>query len=478
MARLPIRARVTLAFALSMAVVLAGSGVWVYLGLRGELTEATDDALETQAAAVARLVVERGGAEPGLTAGLDDPGETFTQVVGPGERLLSSSPGLPPRPVLGPAARRGAAEGTTVTLEGIRLADDGGGDELDVEALQETGAEAFETDSARVLARSVDVRGERLTVIVGATFEDRDEALRELGTVLLFGAPVALLLACLVGYGAVRGALRPVERMRRQAATVSARRPGERLPVPPADDELARLGRTLNDMLGRLEQALERERSFVADASHELRTPLAILRSELEVALRGSKRPEELRSAMRSALEEAERLTGIAESLLLLARSDRGELPLTRARVDASELLRDARERFEAQASELGREIALDAAAGITLDADRHRLDQALSNLIENALRHGGGELELSARRQGDHVELTVRDRGPGFPPEFIQIAFERFSRAAEGRAGHGAGLGLSITRLIAEAHGGTAEVRNREGGGAEAMLRLPAGES
>jgi signal transduction histidine kinase len=345
--RLPIRVRVTAVFAASMAVVLAAAGAFVYYGLRTELTEALDDQLETQAAAVARLLVERAGAQPGLTEGLDDPGETFTQVIGPDGRLLTSSPGLPLRPILAPAARRAAAEGADVTLEDVPLAPDDDRDEIDVEALEETGTEPFEEDRARVIARFVDVRGERLTVLVGSTFEDRDEALRTLALILALAAPAALLLTCLVGYGAVRSALGPVELIRRRAASISARNPGERVPVPPADDELARLGRTLNDMLDRLQRALERERTFVADASHELRTPLAILRGELEVALRGSRSRAELEAAVRSAAEEAERLSEIAEGLLLLARSDRGAIPLRLEAIDARRLLEGARDRFE-----------------------------------------------------------------------------------------------------------------------------------
>jgi heavy metal sensor kinase len=472
--RLPIRVRVTAVFAASMAVVLAAAGAFVYYGLRTELTEALDDQLETQAAAVARLLVERAGAQPGLTEGLDDPGETFTQVIGPDGRLLTSSPGLPLRPILAPAARRAAAEGADVTLEDVPLAPDDDRDEIDVEALEETGTEPFEEDRARVIARFVDVRGERLTVLVGSTFEDRDEALRTLALILALAAPAALLLTCLVGYGAVRSALGPVELIRRRAASISARNPGERVPVPPADDELARLGRTLNDMLDRLQRALERERTFVADASHELRTPLAILRGELEVALRGSRSRAELEAAVRSAAEEAERLSEIAEGLLLLARSDRGAIPLRLEAIDARRLLEGARDRFEARAGGLGRSLTVDGAEAITIDADPHRVEQALSNLVENALRHGSGTVELAARADGEVVELAVRDQGPGFPPEFIPVAFERFSRASEGRAGPGAGLGLAIAATIAAAHGGEAAVRNREGGGAEVILRLP----
>jgi len=457
-----------------MALVLLASGTFVYLGLRAELTEALDDSLETQASAVARLIVEHGAAEPGLTVGLDDPGETFTQVLSPSWRLLSSTPGLPLRPIVSRAQAEAAPEGLTLTLEGVALADDEGPSEIDLEALQETGSEPFEEDRARVLARRIDVGGERLTLVVGATYEDPHEALRGLAAVLLISAPIALLLTGLIGYGTVRGALRPVERMRHQAAAISAHKPGARLPVPPADDELARLARTLNDMLSRLEHALERERTFVADASHELRTPLAILRAELDVALRGSRSAEDLEAAVVSASEEAERLGSIAESLLLLARSDSGELPLRREAIDVRTLLEDIRDRFAARAAEAGRSLESAAPKGLVVEGDRMRLEQAVANLVENALRHGAGSVRIMARGDLDAVELAVADEGDGFPPPFVAHAFERFSRAGEGRGGSGSGLGLAIVALIAAAHDGTVRIDSAERAGARVILRLP----
>ena len=144
--------------------------------------------------------------------------------------------------------------------------------------------------------------------MTGASLDDRNEALDNLRTILLMGGPVALLLASLAGYIVAGRALRPVEAMRRRAAAISAAEPEQRLPLPEAHDELHRLGETLNEMLGRLEVALERERAFVDDASHELRTPLALHKTELELALRYARTPEEMRAAIASAIEEVDRL--------------------------------------------------------------------------------------------------------------------------------------------------------------------------
>src|SRR5205807_3454833 len=183
--------------------------------------------------------------------------------------------------------------------------------------------------------------------------------------------------------------LRQVESMRRRAAAISAETPGERLPVPATGDELERLGTTLNAMLDRLEAALERERDFVADAGHELRTPLALLRTELELALRHAESPEEFRAAIRSSSQEVDRLTQLAEDLLLIARSERGKLALNLETLDADKLLVSVATRFRWRAEEAKRPLSREAESGARIRGDRLRLEQALGNIVDNALRHG-----------------------------------------------------------------------------------------
>jgi len=182
-------------------------------------------------------------------------------------------------------------------------------------------------------------------VIVARSLEPREESLHRLFRELLFASPLALLLAALGGYGLAAAALRPVEAMRRRAAAVSATAPG-RLPVPSSRDEISRLATTLNEMLARLEAAFEHERQFVANASHELRTPLAMLRTELELALRRPRTHDELHDAVQSAAQETDRLSQLAEDLLLIARADQGALPLRTEPIDVGELLSTVTERF------------------------------------------------------------------------------------------------------------------------------------
>ncbi|MEO8966498.1 MAG: ATP-binding protein [Solirubrobacteraceae bacterium] len=263
--------------------------------------------------------------------------------------------------------------------------------------------------------------------------------------------------------------------MRRQAAEISAGDAGRRLTVPPASDEVSRLGTTLNAMLVRLEKAFARESQFVSDASHELRTPLGIVKTELELALRGARTPTELREAIRSAAEENDHVIRLAEDLLVLARANQGRLAVRRTDLDLAETLRGVLRRFEPRAAEQRRELHLEAAADGCAFADPLRLEQAVANLIDNALRYGNGPVTVSAGITPSGVEIHVTDAGPGFSPEFIAEAFERFTRADGARGGGGAGLGLSIVRAIAVAHAGTAHVANRSQGGADAWIVLPA---
>jgi signal transduction histidine kinase len=243
--------------------------------------------------------------------------------------------------------------------------------------------------------------------------------------------------------------------------------------VPAARDEISRLATTLNEMLARLEAAFEHERRFVANASHELRTPLAMLRTELELALRRPRSHDELRDAVRSAAQETNRLSQLAEDLLLIARADQGGLPIRRERVPIGELFGTVADRFARRAEEHGQAIDV-RLTGTAVDADPSRVEQALSNLVENALVHGAGPIDLYAVERDDVVELHVADSGPGFPDDFVARAFDRFSRADDARSSGGSGLGLSIVALIAEAHGGAAGVANRPGGGGDAWVTVP----
>jgi signal transduction histidine kinase len=326
----------------------------------------------------------------------------------------------------------------------------------------------------RLLEVPTTVDGRQAVLVIGRSIAARAETLDRLEREFVLVAPAALLLAILAGYVLAAAALRPVEAMRRRASAISATTPGRRLPVASTRDEISALAVTLNEMLGRLEEALEHERRFVADASHELRTPLALLRAELELALRRPRSHDELETAIRSAKEETERLSRLAEDLLLIARSDQGTIPLRVEEVRPTQLLDNVRQRFHAHAESLGRDVRVENGRVAPFEADSLRLEQALGNLVDNALAHGAGDVTLQIIEIGDTVELHVRDEGAGFPDWFAGRAFDRFSRAEESRNASGTGLGLAIVAAIAAAHGGGAHAATTDEGGADVWLALP----
>ena len=434
-----------------MALVLGATGVFLYLNFAADLDSTIDEGLRSQATAVAALIKE---ADSGLSEGrFPDRAESFAEILDGRGRVFDSTPQVGRHVLLTAAelrrARRGPAFFDRGPLPGLR-------------------------DESRLLALPARAQGRRLVVVVGTSTETRTESLASLLRLLLIGGPVALLLASLAAYGLAAAALRPVEAMRARAAEISAEDPDRRLPVPPAKDEISRLGVTLNAMLQRLGDALAHERRFVADASHELRTPLAILKAELELALSQGRTREELEAALASAAEETDRLTQLAEDLLVIAQADRGGLPVALDVTDVAEVLDGVGRRFDRRAAECGRSLALSAELGLRAPADRLRIEQALGNLVDNALRYGAGPVDLVAKSRNGHVELHVLDRGPGFPEEFVERAFERFSRADPSHGMGGAGLGLAIVDSIARAHHGEAHAVNRPGGGADVWLELP----
>jgi signal transduction histidine kinase len=442
--RLPIRVRLTTAFALAMVLVLAAAGLFVYVRLQENLDDSLHAALATRAAAVSSA----GSADVGPA---EESEEGFAQLVARDGRVLDTSGGL---------------QGPALTPAELERA---GNDEVVIDK-RLPGIEA----TARVLARPAD-RPPGAVVAVGQSLADRDETLSGLAASFAIGGPIAVLLASIAGYLLAATGLRPVEAMRRRARKVSLSRAGERLPLPAAHDEIRRLGETLNEMLDRLQRSFERERRFVADAGHELRTPVAIVKTELEGAMRTGDYGPQVRAALTAAIEECDRLAQLAEDLLVVARSGEGELPVRLEELPVRTVLEDVRARFEDRAAQRNRSIRVEAEDGVVVSADPLRVRQALGNLVDNALRHGDGDIVLRSRRANTGVELEVSDRGAGFEPAIADRAFERFARGDEARTRGGTGLGMAIVRAVAEAHGGRAEIVPG-GEGATVRIWLPDG--
>ncbi|MEA2431770.1 MAG: hypothetical protein QOI19_2243 [Thermoleophilaceae bacterium] len=454
MRRVPIRIRIAAAFAVAMALVLAGTGAYVYTRVGDDLNRALDQDLRLRGQDLSAVVAQRAAPLSAESGGrLIERGESFAQLLDARGHVVDATRPLGAQPLIGTADVRRA-------LGSARFFDRPSVPGLD--------------EPARLLAIRVSRGGRPSVLVVGGTRENRAETLRSLRTKLLIAGPIALLLATGLGYLLAGTGLRSVDAMRRRAAEISADRPGERLPVSPANDELRRLGITLNEMLTRLEAALVRERGFVADAGHELRTPLALLRAELDYALHHADSEDELREAVSEASAETDRLVQLSGDLLLIAGSDRERVPLKLESIPAAALLESVQNRFAWRAEDAGRRLEADSSDGLTISGDRLRLEQALGNLVENALRHGAGCIRLEARQADGQVRLAVSDQGPGFPEPFVGQAFDRFSRADTAHGGGGAGLGLAIVDAIARAHGGTASVLNGGSGRTEVALDLP----
>jgi two-component system, OmpR family, sensor kinase len=449
--RLPIRVRLTAAFALAMLLVLVGAGLFVYLRLRTDLDEGVDANLRTRAAAV--VAQAQGARFPAAGAGGGQAEESFTAVLGPGGRVLDITPGVREQ-VLTAAELQRATRGP-VTFE-RRIA----------------GVEA----TTRVLARPLRGPSAASVVVVGQSLDDRDVALSGLTTSFVIGGVLAVLVASAVGYALATAGLAPVEAMRRRAADVSLTGDEERLPLPAARDEIRRLGETLNAMLDRLRRSFERERRFVADASHELRTPIAVVKTELEGALRTGDYGPQVRDALVAAVEECDHLAQLAEDLLVIARAGEGRLPVRREDLAVRPLLESVCEGFADRAGQQGRALRVDAPEDLHVSADPLRLRQALGNLVDNALRHGEGDVAIGARAASGGVQLHVSDQGPGFGRDIAERAFERFARGDSARTRGGTGLGMAIVRAVAEAHGGWAAIE--PGAGATVRIWLPCGSS
>jgi two-component system OmpR family sensor kinase len=323
-------------------------------------------------------------------------------------------------------------------------------------------------------------------VVVGTGSSDFDEARDRLLAVLLSALAVLVALIAVGSWVLLGAALRPVGRMSRAAAAMSGSDAHDRLPQPRGRDEIALLGATLNRLLARIEAFVTRERMFLDDASHEFRTPLTVLRGELELAA-DEPDPVQVRHGVLVALNEAERLSALAEDLLVLAR-ERGDVrPVRREPVDlTSWLTLTARPAGSATAD--GPQVVVSGPAGLTVPIDVGAIQRVLINLVNNAAAAGASTVRITVTKTGPAgpdmspagaATLDIDDDGPGFAPEILPRAFERFARAdkvrARGARGRGTGLGLAIVAALVEKHGGTVSASNESSlGGARVRLLLP----
>jgi signal transduction histidine kinase len=415
------RLRLTLGFAGALAVLLCAVGVFLYARFGAELDRAIERDLVARSAELRGLVIRSPmpTLRPAPVSSID-PEESVAHVIRPDGEVVAAST-LPDVALLTPAQRRAAVRGPLVV-------DRPGDAALD--------------EHLRVLASPVSTRGETFVVLVATSLDERAEAIQALLRTETLGLAGALVLSCAAGYAAAGAVLSPMER-----------------------------GRLLQD------EALTRQRRFLADASHQLRTPLAVIRAEVELALGpggGDGLPaaatrEELEAALDSTAGEVERLTALTDQLLVLAAADEQRLALASRDVRLKDLLTASVDRVRARARSHRRTVSV-AADESVVRADPARLGGAVDTLLDNAIRHGAGRIEVTGSHIGDVVTVRVRDHGQGFAASYLERPFERFARGRGARGG--TGLGLPIVLAVVEAHGGTVRLLNDSG--AVVVIELP----
>lgn len=456
---LSLRAKLTLWYLSLAALVLVAFAVAIYLYLSRGLLNAIDTSLRNQAERIAQAVGHPSETEEPSQPGVLILAPQFVSVLDRDGKVTDQIPDAEGHqvPILEPALERAANDWNPQYNE----------------------ASLSPAEHVRIItwpARDED--GEVFFVVVGQSLREVQRAQKQLLLLLAITNPVALVLAGLGGLWLANQTLKPVDRLTRAAERIGRGNLSERVEEPRSGDEIGRLAATFNQMIGRLEQAFDRERRFTADASHELKTPLAVLRGDIEVTLRRERSAEEYQRVLESSLEEIEQLTRLTDDLLTLARSDadRSVLDLEQVRLD---LLATDAFAYMAQLAET-KAVALtcDAPEPVTVEGDQKRLKQLLVNLLDNAIKYTqvGGSARLSLTTKDSSAVIEVSDTGRGIPATALPHVFERFYRQTDPRDTRvtGFGLGLAISKWIADAHGGSIEVDSREGEGSRFTVRLP----
>jgi heavy metal sensor kinase len=467
-----VRVRLTLWYVGVLALVLVGFSLVLYALVSRSLYEDLDDNLRLSLETVAvKLVRELGEGRPERQAALDAINELSTReaaaVFGASGALVAEQPaqgGIRARPPAADSLQSGDIHLETETQHA-------GGDEVSRRAA-----------SQRVRASA---GNGSYVLVVSASFEPVTDKLADIREMLYLIVPASLLLSGLGGWFLARRSLSSVVAMSERAHRISAENLEQRLPVANPRDELGRLASTFNELLARLDKSFSHQRRFMADASHELRTPLSVMRTATDVTLEREGRTEgEYRDALKIIDEQVRRLSRIVEDMFTLARADVGRQVLRPCDFYLDELVMEAARAASVLASSKGVEVTVAPAPETPFHGDEGLLRQMLLNLLDNAVKHtpGGGSVQVGLAGSKGLLTITVADTGTGIPAEAQPHIFERFyrvdkarSRAEAAHAGSsGAGLGLSIARWIAEAHGGRLELRRSEAAGSTFVASLP----
>ncbi len=440
--RLPVRWRLALGVAVVAVLVFALVDVAVYRRTEGHLVQALDDSLQEEAGEMVPLItVGRPVADLAPLVHDDDTaGVLLLQAFDREGRLLGATPNARGRDLLVGGREDVTGEPGFVVVDGI--------------------------GRVRLLAFDATIDGEGYTLVSAVSFARTADTLASVKRRLLAWTLLGGLVTAALAYVLAAAALRPVDRMRRRALEIRASSPGVRLPLPEADDEVRRLGETLNHTLDDLEASAERRRVFVAHASHELRTPLTRLRTNLELAGRPQRTTDELRTAIADAAADTEELIALAEALLDLSRLEADPARAVPPPVDVSDVVREVTD------ATLGLTASVPGPAWARIERDALR--RSLANILTNAEVHGGPPIDIEVAADVEWVTIVVWDHGPGVPEDLEAAVFEPFTRAVVAADRPGAGMGLAIVATIVERNGGVCSVqRDRDRFGVR--IALPA---
>jgi heavy metal sensor kinase len=337
-------------------------------------------------------------------------------------------------------------------------------------------------DRWRAITGTTTIGGRPYVLRVSRSEERLRQQLWEVLVVLALGAPLVVALAGAGGYLLARRALVPINRLASEAQRITAERLHERLTAANETDEIGRLTTVINATFARLEGSFDQLRRFTADASHELRTPLAVIRGLGEAAVAQRRTSAEYQEAIGSMLEEVDRMSSLVDTLLRLSHGDAGTIRLSRHPIDVGALVREVASSLGVLAEERTQTVALDVADGLIVPVDRLVLREAITNVLDNAIKYGpaGSTIDIRVGRSNGDAFVTIGDEGAGIPPEHRERIFDRFFRVDEARSRDrgGAGLGLAIAKWAVEIHGGAISVAARAGGGSEFRIVVPrAGE-
>jgi heavy metal sensor kinase len=450
-----IRVRLTSWYSVVLALMLVVYATATFLAVRHEFYEQFDDQLHDDfETAEGRLVPGPDGriaiaGDQHHDPDADDRGAEVWSTSGELTYRSDPTPALPP---IVPAAASNAYRYESI----------------------EAGGHHWRTLTAVTLA------GGRSVVVRVSRSEDRLRAqLWEIVVVLVLGLPLIVALAGVGGYVLARRALTPIDHLASEARRITADRLHERLSVPNQHDEIGRLASVINETFGRLEASFDQLRRFTADASHELRTPLAVIRGTGELALSKARTVNELKEAMSSVLEEVDRLTTLVETLLRLSHGDAGTIRISPEAVDLSQLARDVVGSLVILAEDQNQRIVIDASDGVFVTADRLVLREAITNVVDNAIKYSprGAPITIRVAVERQEAVLTVADEGPGVPAEHRERIFDRFFRIDEARSREdgGAGLGLAIAKWAVDVNGGQITVGDAATRGATFRISMPA---